>query len=132
MAQGQLATAAVGTDPAWNVAGIARGCTLCSFDASATPWVCLICRGALTAVGREISGLLLGLSQLSWSSFQVFFMQEVGEGSGGCYISQGPGSGGFDYSDSISCPHKAGLGVLVLTEGNKVFLTVKKKEMLSC
>lgn len=77
-------------------------------------------------------GLLLGLFQDSQNSLQMSFMQEVWEGSGGCYISQDPGSGGLDFSSSISCPRKAGLGVFVLTEGNTVFLTAKRKEILSC
>lgn len=82
---------------------------------------------------REMSGgLLLGLFQVSSSSFEMSFTQEIRGSARGCYISQGSGNGRLHDLNSISCPHKAGLRVLVLTERNEAFLSVEEEEILFC
>lgn len=59
-------------------------------------------------------------------------MQEVQEGVGACYISQGPGNGRLHHLSSISCPQEVGLRVLTLSEINEDFLSVEKEETLFC
>lgn len=51
---------------------------------------------------------------------------------GSCCNSQVPGNGRLRHLSSISCPHKAGLQVLVLTGRNEAFLSVEKEEILFC
>lgn len=96
MAQGQFSMGGVGTFPAWDMTLLPRVLhTGFSLMPCANPWSA---GWPLPAMMREMSaGLLLGLFQVSWNSFQMSFMQE---GSGGCYISQAPGSGGLDYQNS--------------------------------